>query len=129
VIVPVKITYLLFGLALMTTAANAQMSCGTVERACECSAVFSVFKFAEQSDAQELAPKLRSRAEFLIGLQPDRQWHGAGTWKLMRPSSNKPELVVAAESPVSEQPMHDMFHAVDAVLRENREVGEYNQTI
>ena len=52
-----------------------------------------------------------------------------GTWGLVRASSNKPELVVVVESPVSEQRMHDMFHAVDAVLRENPEVGEYNQTI
>lgn len=52
-----------------------------------------------------------------------------GTWGLVRASSNKPELVVVVESPVSEQRMRDMFHAVDAVLRENPEVGAYNQTI
>ncbi len=52
-----------------------------------------------------------------------------GTWGLVRASSNKPELVVVVESPVSEQRMRDMFKAVDAVLRENPEVGAYNQTI
>ena len=52
-----------------------------------------------------------------------------GTWGLVRASSNKPELVVVVESPVSEARMREMFHAVDAVLRENREVGDYNQTI
>ncbi|MCZ0736202.1 phosphomannomutase/phosphoglucomutase [Phreatobacter sp. AB_2022a] len=52
-----------------------------------------------------------------------------GTWGLVRASSNKPELVVVVESPVSEQRMRDMFKAVDAVVRENPEVGEYNQTI
>ena len=52
-----------------------------------------------------------------------------GTWGLVRASSNKPELVVVVESPVSESRKHDMFHAVDAVLRENKEVGAYNQTI
>jgi phosphomannomutase/phosphoglucomutase len=52
-----------------------------------------------------------------------------GTWGLVRASSNKPELVVVVESPVSEQRKVDMFHAVDAVLRENSEVGEYNQTL
>jgi phosphomannomutase/phosphoglucomutase len=52
-----------------------------------------------------------------------------GTWGLVRASSNKPELVVVVESPVSEARMRAMFHAVDAVLRENAEVGEYNQTI
>jgi len=52
-----------------------------------------------------------------------------GTWGLVRASSNKPELVVVVESPVSEKRMRDMFKAVDAVVRENPEVGEYNQTI
>jgi phosphomannomutase/phosphoglucomutase len=42
-----------------------------------------------------------------------------GTWGLVRASSNKPELVVVVESPVSEARMRDMFKAV----------GEYNQTI
>ncbi|PPD44265.1 MAG: phosphomannomutase/phosphoglucomutase [Methylocystis sp.] len=52
-----------------------------------------------------------------------------GTWGLVRASSNKPELVVVVESPASEQGMRDMFAAVDAILRENPEVGAYNQTI
>ncbi|PWB81754.1 MAG: phosphomannomutase/phosphoglucomutase [Methylocystaceae bacterium] len=52
-----------------------------------------------------------------------------GTWGLVRASSNKPELVVVVESPVSEARLREMFHAVDAVLRENAEVGAYNQTI
>jgi phosphomannomutase / phosphoglucomutase len=54
---------------------------------------------------------------------------GDGTWGLVRASSNKPELVVVVESPVSEARMREMFRAVDDVLRENKEVGEYNQTI
>jgi phosphomannomutase / phosphoglucomutase len=52
-----------------------------------------------------------------------------GTWGLVRASSNKPELVVVVESPVSEARMREMFKAVDAVLRRHPEVGEYNQTI
>ncbi len=52
-----------------------------------------------------------------------------GTWGLVRASSNKPELVVVVESPVSEPRMRDMFKAVDAVLRTHPEVGAYNQTI
>jgi phosphomannomutase/phosphoglucomutase len=52
-----------------------------------------------------------------------------GTWGLVRASSNKPELVVVVESPTSEARMREMFHAVDAILRENPEVGAYNQTI
>ena len=52
-----------------------------------------------------------------------------GTWGLLRASSNKPELVVVVESPVSEARLQAMFKAVDAVLREHPEVGAYNQTI
>ncbi len=52
-----------------------------------------------------------------------------GTWGLVRASSNKPELVVVVESPVSEARLREMFAAVDGVLRENPEVGAYNQTI
>ncbi len=52
-----------------------------------------------------------------------------GTWGLVRASSNKPELVVVVESPVSEARMREMFKAVDAVLRTHPEVGAYNQTI
>ena len=52
-----------------------------------------------------------------------------GTWGLVRASSNKPELVVVVESPVSEARMRDMFKAIDAVLRTHPEVGAYNQTI
>jgi phosphomannomutase/phosphoglucomutase len=52
-----------------------------------------------------------------------------GTWGLVRASSNTPQLVVVIESPVSEARLHEMFKAVDQVLRENPEVGAYNQTI
>src|SRR5207237_6185735 len=50
-----------------------------------------------------------------------------GSWGLVRASSNKPELVVVVESPVSEQRMRDMFEAMDSVLRTHPEVGAYNQ--
>ncbi len=52
-----------------------------------------------------------------------------GTWGLIRASSNKPELVVVVESPVSEARMREMFSAMDGVLRRHPEVGAYNQTI
>ncbi len=51
-----------------------------------------------------------------------------GTWGLVRASSNKPELVVVVESPVSAERRREMFEGVDAVLRRNPEVGAYNQT-
>ncbi len=54
---------------------------------------------------------------------------GDGTWGLVRASSNKPELVVVVESPASDARMREMFASLDAVLRENPEVGAYNQTL
>jgi phosphomannomutase/phosphoglucomutase len=52
-----------------------------------------------------------------------------GTWGLVRASSNKPELVVVVESPVSDARMREMFKAIDGVIRTHPEVGAYNQTI
>lgn len=51
-----------------------------------------------------------------------------GTWGLVRASSNKPELVVVVESPVSPERRREMFEGIDGVLRRNPEVGAYNQT-
>ncbi len=52
-----------------------------------------------------------------------------GTWGLVRASSNKPELVVVVESPVSEARMREMFAVVDGFMREHAVVGRYNQTL
>ncbi len=52
-----------------------------------------------------------------------------GTWGLVRASSNKPELVVVVESPLSEARMREMFAIVDGFMREHATVGGYNQTL
>jgi phosphomannomutase/phosphoglucomutase len=52
-----------------------------------------------------------------------------GTWGLVRASSNKPELVVVVESPVSEASMRAIFADIDQTLAQFPEVGEYNQKI
>jgi phosphomannomutase/phosphoglucomutase len=52
-----------------------------------------------------------------------------GTWGLVRASSNKPSLVVVAESPVSEANMRAMFRDIDTRLATHPEVGEYDQKI
>ena len=52
-----------------------------------------------------------------------------GTWGLVRASSNKPSLVVVAESPVSEANMRAIFHDIDTRLSAHPEVGEYDQKI
>ncbi len=52
-----------------------------------------------------------------------------GTWGLVRASSNKPELVVVVESPVSEANMRAIFADIEAELAKEPEVGAYNQKI
>jgi phosphomannomutase / phosphoglucomutase len=52
-----------------------------------------------------------------------------GTWGLVRASSNKPELVVVVESPVSEANMRAIFADIDGRLSKFPEVGAYNQKI
>jgi phosphomannomutase/phosphoglucomutase len=52
-----------------------------------------------------------------------------GTWGLVRASSNKPELVIVVESPVSEENKVAMFRDIEARLAKYPEVGAYNQKI
>ena len=81
-------------------------------------------------DAQKKGEKVAGQAiRDLVTVNGVRVTVEDGSWGLLRASSNKPELVVVVESPVSEQRMRDMFKAVDTVLRTHPEVGEYNQTI
>jgi phosphomannomutase/phosphoglucomutase len=83
------------------------------------------FEAAKQKGEKVAGQSIRS----LVTVNGVRVTVEDGTWGLVRASSNKPELVVVVESPVSEARMRDMFKAVDAVLRTHKEVGEYNQTI
>ncbi|WP_299475196.1 phosphomannomutase/phosphoglucomutase [uncultured Roseibium sp.] len=86
-----------------------------------------VSKFRQMKDSGE--PIAGREITDLITVNGVRVVTDDGTWGLVRASSNKPELVVVVESPASEERLHEMFKAVDGVLRENPEVGEYNQTI
>jgi phosphomannomutase/phosphoglucomutase len=52
-----------------------------------------------------------------------------GTWGLVRASSNKPELVIVVESPVSEANMRAIFADIDGRLSQFPAVGAYNQKI
>ncbi len=83
------------------------------------------FKDMQAKGEQLLGGPIRD----LVTVNGARITVGDGTWGLVRASSNKPELVVVVESPASEARMREMFAAVDKVLRENPEVGAYNQTI
>ncbi len=52
-----------------------------------------------------------------------------GTWGLVRASSNKPELVVVVESPVSEANKIAIFRDIESRLAKFPEVGAWNQKI
>lgn len=52
-----------------------------------------------------------------------------GGWGLVRASSNTPNLVVVCESPESEAEMREIFADIDAIIRTEPTVGDYDQTI
>lgn len=52
-----------------------------------------------------------------------------GGWGLVRASSNTPNLVVVCESPESQEELRAIFRDIDAVVRTEPEVGDYDQTI
>src|SRR5436309_3179872 len=87
--------------------------------------VVKYFEAAQQNGEKIIGQKIRD----LVTVNGVRITVEDGTWGLVRASSNKPELVVVVESPASEARTHEMFKAVDAVLRTHPEVGAYNQTI
>ena len=51
-----------------------------------------------------------------------------GGWGLVRASSNTPNLVVVCESPESEDELRAIFADIDAVIRTEPGVGDYDQT-
>ena len=51
-----------------------------------------------------------------------------GAWALVRASSNTPNLVVVCESTTSEAELRAIFEALDAVIRTEPTVGDYDQT-
>jgi phosphomannomutase/phosphoglucomutase len=52
-----------------------------------------------------------------------------GGWGLIRASSNTPNLVVVCESPTSKAELKAIFDDVDAVIRTEPSVGDYDQTL
>ena len=52
-----------------------------------------------------------------------------GGWGLVRASSNTPNLVVVVESPDSDEELRAIFADVDAVIRTEPAVGDYDQTL
>jgi phosphomannomutase/phosphoglucomutase len=74
--------------------------------------------------------KLAGRAiERIVTVNGARVILDNGGWGLVRASSNTPNLVVVCESPESEDELRAIFHDIDAFIRTEPSVGEYDQTI
>ncbi len=74
--------------------------------------------------------KLAGRAiERIVTVNGARVILDNGAWGLVRASSNTPNLVVVCESPHSEDELRAIFHDIDAFIRAEPSVGEYDQTI
>ena len=52
-----------------------------------------------------------------------------GSWGLIRASSNKPSLVIVAESPTSDGIKKQIFNFIDDLLQKTGKIGEYDQKI
>ncbi|RUV57426.1 MULTISPECIES: phosphomannomutase/phosphoglucomutase [unclassified Mesorhizobium] len=109
---------LTFGTPTMSPHCADELKYGVVER------VVSDFQAMKQDGTVFAGQKIAD----LITVNGVRVVAEDGTWGLVRASSNKPELVVVVESPVSPERRRQMFEGVDAVLRRSPEVGAYNQT-
>ncbi|MFQ5566714.1 MAG: phosphomannomutase/phosphoglucomutase [Paracoccaceae bacterium] len=68
------------------------------------------------------------RIEKVITVNGARVMLEGGAWALVRASSNTPNLVVVCESPVSERELREIFAGLDAVIRAEPAVGDYDQT-
>ena len=52
-----------------------------------------------------------------------------GSWGLIRASSNKPSLVIVAESPTSDKRKKKIFDFIDVMIQKTGKVGDYDQKI
>ena len=87
--------------------------------------IVAQFKAAEAAGQKIAGQSIRD----LVTVNGVRVTLADGTWGLVRASSNKPELVIVVESPVSEANMRAIFADIDGRLAQCPEVGEYNQKI
>ena len=86
-----------------------------------------VAKLVAKCDAGEL---IANRAiKEIVTVNGARVILDNGAWGLVRASSNTPNLVVVCESPESEAEMRAIFADINAIIRMESSVGEYDQTI
>lgn len=86
-----------------------------------------VAKLVARKDARE--PVAGRAIKEVVTVNGARVILDNGAWGLVRASSNTPNLVVVCESPESDDEMRAIFADIDAVIRTEPSVGEYDQTI
>ncbi|MDU9005053.1 phosphomannomutase/phosphoglucomutase [Sedimentitalea todarodis] len=86
-----------------------------------------VAKLTEMADAG--TPIAGRRIDTVVTVNGARLILDNGAWGLVRASSNTPNLVVVCESPESETELRAIFADLDAVIRTEPSVGDYDQTI
>lgn len=69
------------------------------------------------------------RIDNLVTVNGVRFVFNDGSWGLVRASSNKPSLVVVAESRSSEEQLHDIIDDIKTRLERTGKVGEYDQAM
>ena len=85
---------------------------------------------AQYQDAQKKGEKIAGTAiRDLVTVNGVRVTLEDGTWGLVRASSNKPELVVVVESPVSEARRNAMFADIKARFAAFPDIGKFNQEL
>ncbi|MEL6335169.1 MAG: phosphomannomutase/phosphoglucomutase, partial [Pseudomonadota bacterium] len=75
---------------------------------------------------ESLGPK---KIERVVTVNGARVMLAGGAWALVRASSNTPNLVVVCETPESRGELVAIFEALDAVIRTEPSVGDYDQRL
>ncbi|MEL7347933.1 MAG: phosphomannomutase/phosphoglucomutase [Pseudomonadota bacterium] len=75
---------------------------------------------------ESLGPK---KIERVVTVNGARVMLEGGAWALVRASSNTPNLVVVCETPESREELVAIFEALDAVIRTEPSVGDYDQRL
>lgn len=83
-------------------------------------------KLVAMADAGETLGTLK--IEKVVTVNGARVLLEGGAWALVRASSNTPNLVVVCETSTSENELRAIFRALDAVIRTEPSVGDYDQT-
>jgi phosphomannomutase/phosphoglucomutase len=108
-----------YGSPTMSPACDDELKYGVVDRIV---AQFGAFK----AEDRKVAGRQIADVNTVNGVRFTLE---GGAWGLVRASSNTPNLVVVVESPDSADDVRSVFEAIEAVLADYPEVGEFDQKL